>query len=163
MSLHHLSQITPQIFVTSWWTAKNYEKLKEAGITHVLSLCQNGDKVEQSHREFIKQSTDNPLAESDLIYKSITHWTDIPNEEEVATFKSIIPECLDFIHSTLYQNQENKILIHCQSGRSRSVSITTVYFMSVFYSVQRNHKKVDLIRQGKRLMASPNYRKCQKI
>merc|ERR1711934_815448 len=95
--LHELSQITNQIYITSWWTAKDYQKLKQAGITHVLSLCQNGDKVQQAHRDFIKSNT-HPLAEPELIYKSITNWIDIPEPEEVQTFKNIIPECNDFIH-----------------------------------------------------------------
>lgn len=160
-SLHQLSQITPQIYITSWWTAKDFKILKNAGITHVLSLCQNGDKVEQAHRDFVK--LDHPLNEPEMIYKSITNWIDIPEPEEVETFKNIIPECNDFIHDCL-KSDYTKILIHCQSGRSRSVSIATVYFMTAFDSIQRTQSKkdkVELIRQGKRLVATPNYRKCQ--
>jgi protein-tyrosine phosphatase len=87
----------------------DYKKLKELGITHIVSII-NG---------FI------PPYPNDFNYLVINALDNI-NTNLKQTFK----DANEFIDEAFYSN--GKILIHCQAGRSRSVTVLAAYMIRTF-------------------------------
>jgi atypical dual specificity phosphatase len=104
-----ISMITSRIFLGSYdFCAKVMDGLKLYGITHLLTV---GDKMPACHPDH-------------FTYKII----DIPDRDSIDISK-YFDECFQFINDSLQENKENKVLIHCFAGCSRSVTITAAYLM----------------------------------
>lgn len=142
MGLHELSEITPKMFISTWWTAKDYNKIKSAGITHILSIYPQAKQIRESHEIILRNQLKTHFVDTGVTYKTITDLNDIFLPEEVEVFHYSISECNEFIHSAMLQ-ENAKILIHCQAGISRSVSMAIVYFLTVFYSIQKSIPKLE--------------------
>lgn len=101
------SQITDRLFVGDLASASNIEAMKEQGITHIVSVF-NGT-IE--------------LFPSELKYKTIhindDHWIDI---------KKYFNESNEFIDQALSE-PNTKVMIHCQRGVSRSVTLLMAYLL----------------------------------
>ena len=82
----------------------------QLGITHVLNLF----------------SQDQPFADRGIIYRNIL-LLDIP---EQSLTDGHLDEALAFIHQALHQdNNNNKVLVHCNAGVSRSATVIIAYLM----------------------------------
>ena len=98
----------PRILVGDLASASNREAMKEQGITHVLCALNGG--MEQFPGEFeylIVHANDDPWVEID------THFED----------------AVEFIDSALRSASDSKILVHCQRGASRSVTLVSAYLL----------------------------------
>lgn len=113
------AEVLPNLYIGSIGAAVNNEKLRELGITNVLSLC--GDigykKVENiSYRYF--SVSDKPKNMHELF--------------------SILNDCILHIDEVLSERRQecnrkgkstNRILVHCMMGRSRSATVIIAYLM----------------------------------
>ena len=60
-----------------------------------------------------------------MLYSSIP---DIPGTADI--IKDIIPDCIKYIHNHRINNNE-KVLVHCVAGKSRSASVVIAYLMTI--------------------------------
>lgn len=101
------NQIVPNIFVGDLASASNCEALKEQGITHILSIY-NG-----SYEIFPEDFKYKIIHINDDIWINISDYFEESNQ---------------FIETAL--NQSNtKVMIHCQRGVSRSVTLLIAYLL----------------------------------
>ena len=126
---NHLSEIIPNIFISSKTIAENFNLLKKNGITSIINLasqvCESSKGFNQLNIPMQDGGDDNLL--------------------------SYIWDTTLMIDETL--NNNGKILIHCLEGVSRSVSICIAYLILKFnYDY---FKAFNLIR-SKRRVASPH-------
>ena len=99
-----MDEIIENIYIGNIASAENIEKLKELGIKKVLSLLEG----------FFPE-----YKESDNITHKIIKILDYSSENIIKYFG----ECLNFIKG------EEKILVHCRGGSSRSATIVIAYLM----------------------------------
>jgi len=137
------SKITNRIYVGSLADATNIDELKKNGVTHILSVM-NGVYE---------------LYPNDFNYKLI-HINDDKWEKIGKHFN----DTTDYIKKTLDENTKNVILIHCQKGISRSVTILLAYLLFM-YNLQEKIEKnstecviIELLKkiQDNRNIALPN-------
>ncbi|KAJ2726677.1 tyrosine protein phosphatase yvh1 [Coemansia sp. Benny D115] len=101
-----MDEITDGLFVGSSMAETDKAKLKENGITHILTIA----------------SQYPPSHPKDFVYKSISI-DDLPEENIIQYF----PECNRFIEACL--DGGGRILVHCMAGQSRSGAVATAYLM----------------------------------
>lgn len=120
------NQITSNIFLGDFWAAYEKDFLKKNGITAILT-CGKGMKS---------------FYPNDFIYKKIQI-----DDFEYEDILSLFEECFQFIDSN------EKVLIHCQMGVSRSPSITISYIMKKNkWKYEESHDFV----KSKRSIINPN-------
>ncbi|KAG6828922.1 hypothetical protein H0H92_006308 [Tricholoma furcatifolium] len=105
------SLIVPRLYLSGIYTAKNREELIRLGITHVVSILEHSppipDIIPPEHRLYISLE-DKP--DADIL--------------------SCLPATTNFITSALAENEENKILVHCFQGISRSATVVIAYLIA---------------------------------
>ena len=103
-ALIYMNQITENLYLGNFFSAKFADKLKELGIKKVLSIMGGfNPNYDESYK---------------IIHKSF-NVNDIINQNIIQYFG----ECLNFIKG------EEKILVHCAAGVSRSATIVIAYIM----------------------------------
>lgn len=100
------TQITNHIYISDLSSAFNKNKLKDDGITHILTTVLGID----------------PIFPNEFKYKNI-HLRDVVHED----IMSYLDECCDYIDECI--NNNGKILVHCSYGISRSASIVIAYLI----------------------------------
>ncbi|KAJ7576925.1 protein-tyrosine phosphatase-like protein [Mycena floridula] len=129
------SAITPRLFLSDLFTARDASLLEKHGITHVISAIEMGDiGLPESILENNKLHiciADNP--DSDLL----SHF-------DVTT---------EFIRAALAENETNKVLVHCFQGISRSATIVCAYLVAT--DGLEAIKSIEFV-QRKRGIVSPN-------
>lgn len=98
-------EILPHLFLGDIKIARSRETLKKAGVTRVLNVS----RLENSF-------------ESELLYKQIPV-DDAPN----VNLSEHFPEAFRFIDSARVNDE--RVLVHCQAGMSRSVTVIIAYLM----------------------------------
>lgn len=106
----------PRILIGDLASASNYEAMKDQGITHILCVLNGG--CEQFPGDF----------EYKIFHANDDPWVDI---------YSFFDEGVKFIDSALTSSDRSKILVHCQRGASRSVTLVAAYLL---YNINRNEK-----------------------
>lgn len=102
---HQPVEILPYLFLGDIKIARSRESLKRAGLTRVLNVS----RLENSF-------------ESELVYKQIPV-DDAPN----VNLSEHFPDAFRFIDSA--RVNEERVLVHCQAGMSRSVTVILAYLM----------------------------------
>jgi len=111
------SRITSRIYISTVKSSQDLELLQRHKITHILSIiC-----------PILSHCTVN--YPDKFTYKLVGNVADTPSQAE--NLGKSFYQCNDFIHECLTVNKENRILIHCEMGISRSVSVATAYLMVV--------------------------------
>lgn len=132
-----ISQIDNHLFIGNRHAAKNLCLLKEHGITHVVNCA---DELEHYVENY----------ESNDIKWLFLPMLDCSYEGDV---ESYIPHAIPFIDDAVTNNQ--KVLIHCAAGISRSSSITIAYLMHKYnLRYERAFSRV----KSKRSCCRPNNR-----
>ena len=98
-----MDKITDKIWLGNFISAKNIDKLKEEGIKKILCVMDNSPPI-YLDKNFIQK---------------IIPVEDLP----VVNIIKYFGECIDFIEG------EDKVLVHCMAGSSRSASIVIAYLM----------------------------------
>ncbi|CAF1238544.1 unnamed protein product [Rotaria sordida] len=102
-----MSEILPDVYVTSAIVARQGKVLDEFGITHVISI-QAKPISPFNHREYLLITAKDHISQDLLQYAA---------------------QCNDFIHNA--RLNRGKVLIHCVEGKSRSPSIACIYVMTI--------------------------------
>lgn len=101
------SEITNRLYVGDLPSASNNEAMKEQGITHIVSVINGAYELFPNEFEYkIIHINDDP-------------WVDI---------KTYFKESNEFIESAL-SKPDTKVMIHCQRGVSRSVTLLLAYLI----------------------------------
>ena len=99
-----MDEIIPNLYLGNVASAQNKPKLKELNIKKVLSIMNFGSPT---------------YTPEDNITHKVISVGDFPTENIIKYFG----ECLNFIKG------EEKVLVHCMAGSSRSASIVIAYLM----------------------------------
>jgi hypothetical protein len=106
-----ISKITSNIYLGSYdGGAKIADGLKLFGITHILTV---GHAMP-------------PVHEDKFVYKVFPF-----EDHHKVNIAKYFPDCFTFIDQAL-SNKENKVLIHCFAGVSRSATITAAYLIQKY-------------------------------
>lgn len=111
----HVNEVWPNVFIGDEETAKDKYKLKRLGITHILNAAEGTwNSVDTGPGYY---------SDMDIVYYGVV-------AEDVATFdlSQYFFSAAQFIQKTL-SNSQNKLLVHCVMGRSRSATLFLAYLM----------------------------------
>ncbi len=130
------SEITSSIYLGARPDTTSVTELKEAGITHVVSCL---DKDKQSGVSFLKQDFEH-------LFLGIR---DSMNEDISTAF----PAFFEFTTKLAQHHSDAKLLVHCESGVSRSAALVIAQLM-----MQENRRFFDVFKQvkSKRSQILPN-------
>uniref|UniRef100_A0A671PFG7 Protein phosphatase Slingshot homolog 3-like n=1 Tax=Sinocyclocheilus anshuiensis TaxID=1608454 RepID=A0A671PFG7_9TELE len=125
-----VTEVWPSVFIGNEETARNRAKLKGMGITHIL----NAAAVEKSLKISFEIPSKNSLkgkVNTGVAYyqgRSLNYY-DVPAVDK-CSFKvsEYFFPAAQFIHQAL-SNPENKVLVHCKRGISRSATLFLAYLM----------------------------------
>ncbi|KAK9804083.1 hypothetical protein WJX73_004746 [Symbiochloris irregularis] len=95
--------ISHRLYLGSFDNASRVELLKAMGITHILCCM----------------SSCQPLYKNSFVYHTVS--------SNPADFN----ECAQFLETVLEERPENRILVHCMTGISRSPSVTIAFLMKL--------------------------------
>ena len=127
---YEATEIIDGIYISDIASACNKTRLKEEGITHILTAVLGV----------------NPIYPNDFVYLNIP--TRDIKDEDISFY---LDECCNFIKGVL--SNDGKVLIHCSYGISRSPSIVIAYLIKEYkYSYDEAYKKV----KDKRAIMNPN-------
>ncbi|XP_056910734.1 dual specificity phosphatase 29-like isoform X2 [Takifugu flavidus] len=135
----HVNEVWPNVYIGDEQTAKDKYNLKRLGITHVLNAAEGTwNNVDTGAGYY---------GDMDVVYHGVVA-EDIPTFDLSQHFYS----AARFIKETL-RNPQNKLLVHCVMGRSRSATLFLAYLM-----ICENMTLVDAIEQVKtRRRIVPNW------
>ena len=128
LDLNDIDQITETIWLGNMNSALNINNLKKEGIKKILTIADSPPEINDEKSFFIKK---------------MVKVADFPNRNIIKYFG----ECLNFM------NGEEKTLVHCRIGTSRSATIVIAYLMwkqNIKYEEAYNYVK------NKRKRIGPN-------
>lgn len=135
----HVNEVWPNVYIGDEETAKDKYNLKRLGITHILNAAEGTwNNVDTGAGYY---------GDMDVVYYGVV-------AEDVATFdlSQYFFSAARFIKETL-GNPQNKLLVHCVMGRSRSATLFLAYLM-----ICENMTVVDAIEHvKKRRRIIPNW------
>lgn len=123
-------KITDNIYLSDYASSLNKNKLKDEGITHILTLVIGV----------------NEIYPEDFKYK-IIELMDCKTEN----ISQYFDECIKFIDECI--NNNGKILIHCSQGISRSPTIVIAYLINKY---AKNYSDIYQYIKEKRKIVEPN-------
>ncbi|CAK6956702.1 dual specificity phosphatase 29-like [Scomber scombrus] len=127
----HVNEVWPNTYIGDEETAKDKHNLKKLGITHILNAAEGTwNNVDTGAGYY---------SDMDIVYYGVV-------AEDVQTFdlSQYFVSAARFIEETL-SNPQNKLLVHCVMGRSRSATLFLAYLM-----ICENMTVVDAIDHVKR-------------
>ena len=129
-NIDHVNEITEGLYLGNLFTANNIEVLKNLGITKVLSLIERFRIPKFNEQDNIKHKV---ILINDSLQENIIKY---------------FGECLNFIKG------EEKVLVHCAAGTSRSATIVIAYLM--WKNKEMTFEKVFNYVKEKRPVVNPN-------
>ncbi|KAK1881569.1 Dual specificity phosphatase DUPD1 [Dissostichus eleginoides] len=111
----HVNEVWPNVYIGDEQTAKDKCNLKRLGITHILNAAEGTwNNVDTGAGYY---------GDMDMVYYGVV-------AEDVTTFNlsQYFFSAARFIEETL-SNPQNKLLVHCVMGRSRSATLFLAYLM----------------------------------
>lgn len=135
----HVNEVWPNVYIGDEETAKDRYNLKRLGITHIFNAAEGTwNNVDTGAGYY---------SDMDIVYYGVV-------AEDVTTFdlSQYFFSAAQFIKETL-SNPQNKLLVHCVMGRSRSATLFLAYLM-----ICENMTVVDAIEHvKKRRRIIPNW------
>ncbi|KAM4523994.1 dual specificity phosphatase 29-like isoform 1-T2 [Odontesthes bonariensis] len=111
----HVNEVWPNVYIGDEQTAKDKLNLKKLGITHILNAAEGTWNSVDTGAGY--------YSDMDVVYYGVV-------AEDVTTFdlSQYFSSAAQFIQETL-SNPQNKLLVHCVMGRSRSATLFLAYLM----------------------------------
>lgn len=106
----------PRIMVGDLASASNSDALKEQGITHILCVFNGGMEMFPSEFKY------------KVVHINDDAWVDIGSHFDDTT---------EFINKALKSSRKAKVLVHCQRGASRSVTLVAAYLLYLMNGAQQ--------------------------
>ncbi|CAL8303052.1 unnamed protein product [Lota lota] len=127
----HVNEVWPNVYIGDEQTAKDKSNLKSLGVTHVLNAAEGTWNSVDTGAEYYDDMA--------IVYYGLV-------AEDVVTFdlSQYFYSAAKFIDETL-RDPQNKLLVHCVMGRSRSATLFLAYLMTY-----KNMTVVDAIDHVKR-------------
>ncbi|KAM6897387.1 dual specificity phosphatase 29-like [Xenentodon cancila] len=111
----HVNEVWPNVYIGDEETARDKYNLKRLGVTHVVNAAEGTwNSVDTGPGYY---------SDMDIVYYGVVA-EDVPAFDLSQYFFS----AAHFIHKTL-SNPQNKLLVHCVMGRSRSATLFLAYLM----------------------------------
>jgi len=107
------NQIIENIFLSSEICSQNLDVLKNLNIRYILNICNSSNMFEDND-------------EYRIVYLKYPTMFDSEN----CKIYSIFPECYNFLDNVF--NNNTRVLVHCNQGRSRSSTVVIAYLMKKF-------------------------------
>jgi len=133
VTLENCDQIIPGLFLGAVTAASDRERLVASGIRAVVCCCR---EMEYRTREF---------------HQAIAYYRVDVEDVSREPIEEFFPEATEFIHSWL--SREQKVLVHCRAGVSRSASVVLAYLVE--YHKYSLHDAIFLARSH-RPVVTPN-------
>jgi hypothetical protein len=118
-----IDEVVPgKIYQSNYRGAEDLEKVRALGITHIVSA---GNEFWEEKQE------DFPLNKQGISPAVAYHQLSVDDDEaEMGAMRAVLDGAVDFIDGALRRSSQNKVLIHCAAGISRSSTVTLAYLMS---------------------------------
>ncbi|KAM9559988.1 dual specificity phosphatase 29-like [Salvelinus alpinus] len=131
MEYTHINQVWPNVWIGDEESAKDKYNLKKLGMTHILNAAEGTWNNVDTGAEY--------YSDMDVVYYGVV-------AEDTPTFdlSQYFFSAAQFIDQTL-NIPENKLLVHCVMGRSRSATLFLAYLM-----ICKNMTVVDAVDHVKR-------------
>ncbi|KAI0272300.1 protein-tyrosine phosphatase-like protein, partial [Gloeopeniophorella convolvens] len=127
------SEVLPRLYLTDLSSASNEAQLRELGITHVISIIEWLPDFPESYP---LQKLHIPLFDS-----------------ADANILEHLPTTTSFIQDALAESSDNRVLVHCFMGVSRSATVVCAYLMAA--QGMTPHEALAAVK-AKRSIVSPN-------
>jgi atypical dual specificity phosphatase len=124
----------PRLFLSDLHIATNAEELSRLGITHVVSVIEHVPDIPEC------------IPSSNRLHLSLADRTEVD-------ILSHLDETTEFIRKALGENTENKVLVHCFQGISRSATVVCAYIIATEY--KHASEAVEFV-QARRGIVCPN-------
>ncbi|KAM6997328.1 dual specificity phosphatase 29-like isoform 1-T2 [Tautogolabrus adspersus] len=111
----HVDQVWPRIYIGDEKTALEFPGLRDLGITHVLNAAEGKFNNVLTGAEY--------YSDMDIQYYGVE-----ADDKPTFNISQFFRPAAQFIHEAL-SHPENKVLVHCVMGRSRSASLVLAYLM----------------------------------
>ncbi|XP_029954818.1 dual specificity phosphatase 29 [Salarias fasciatus] len=111
----HVNEVWPNVYIGDEDTAKDRYNLQRMGITHILNAAEGTWNNVDTGADY--------YSDMDVVYHGVVA-EDVPSFNLRQHFYS----AGEFIQKTL-SNPQNKLLVHCVMGRSRSATLFLAYLM----------------------------------
>uniref|UniRef100_UPI003AAFD7A3 dual specificity phosphatase 29-like n=1 Tax=Centroberyx gerrardi TaxID=166262 RepID=UPI003AAFD7A3 len=111
----HVDQVWPNIYIGDEKTALERPGLMEMGITHVLNAAEGKWNNVLTGADYYR--------DMDIQYYGVE-----ADDKPTFNISQYFYPAAEFIHNALIHSQ-NKVLVHCVMGRSRSASLVLAYLM----------------------------------
>lgn len=130
----NISEIVPRVYVSDLSSAEDGALLAAHGITHILSAM--------------------PLVRAPAAYLSRKHMVVPLQDTPFAELAGHLADTTKFISQALRSSPHARVLVHCQMGASRSVSVVAAYLIA-----SRGMSPTEAVAQVKarRAVAAPNW------
>ncbi|KAI0344996.1 DSPc-domain-containing protein [Trametopsis cervina] len=126
------SLIVPRLYLASYYIASKPEELQALGITHVLSVLDFAPEELPPNFKRLHIKLQDTSSSNILQYLEVT---------------------TEFIKSALEEDENNKVLVHCLMGISRSATVVCAYLIAT--AQMTPDEALDFVMQ-KRSIACPN-------
>jgi protein-tyrosine phosphatase len=111
------TEIAPKLYLGALHDADDEPLLDRLGITHVLNCCQTQSNVQMEHC--------NKVGGGKYVYLNLKCADDLRQSLDAK-----LDEAVSFIKDTINDDKhDNKVLVHCYAGISRSAAIVIAYLM----------------------------------
>jgi len=125
--------ILPRLYLSDFFTARDETEMTKLGITHMVSVMEN-----------------TPTTMPDVV----RHLVPIADRWN-ADILSHLDGTTEFIKAALAENEDNRVLVHCFQGISRSATVVCAYVIAQAANGMTAGEAIDLVR-AKRSIICPN-------
>ena len=104
----YVDEVYPRLYMSGWEAHANREHLLKIGITHVVQCHGENCKNHTDVMKYMKLDIEDSQSQNLMPYFVLTN---------------------EFIEDALTSNSNNKVLVHCAAGVSRSGAICIAYML----------------------------------